>query len=63
MKIQFPASDALIKVGKGALIAAVGAALTYISEAASGLSFGEFTPVVVVGWSVFANFVRKSLGL
>jgi hypothetical protein len=45
------------------LIAAAGAALTYASAAITGLDFGEMTPIVVVGWSVFANYARKVLGL
>ena len=53
----------LIKIGKGALIASAGAALTYISAAITGLDFGEFTPLVVVVWSVFANWARKAMGL
>jgi hypothetical protein len=49
----------LQKLGKGLLIAVVGAALTYGSEWMSGADFGSWTPVVVAGWSVAVNFLRK----
>jgi hypothetical protein len=63
MSIHWPDKEELIKVGKGALIAAAGAGLTYLSEAISGMDFGELTPIVMVGWSVAANWARKALGL
>lgn len=53
--------EKLIKVGKGAVIAAVGAALTYLSEAMLGWDYGEYTPVVVAGLSILVNAIRKSL--
>jgi hypothetical protein len=49
----------LTKLGKGLLIAVLGAALTYGSEWMSGADFGSWTPVVVAGWSVAVNFLRK----
>ena len=39
-----------LKVGKGALIASVGAGLTYLSANVMGADFGMYTPVVVGGW-------------
>lgn len=45
----------LKKVGKGALIAAGGAVLTYLAEAIPGLDFGEYTPVIVAVSSVLIN--------
>ena len=47
------------KVLIGAVLAAIGAALTYLSEWISGTDFGEWTPIVVAVWSVVANFLRK----
>ena len=48
-----------IKLGKGLVIAMLGAAAVYISEFASGADFGIWTPIIVAGASVFVNFVRK----
>lgn len=51
------------KVITGAVIVAVGAALTYASDAitraATGGGLGEYGPAVVAVWSVVTNFVRK----
>ena len=49
----------LRKVGKGLLIALIGAALTYLSAYMSGADFGMYTPLVVAVWSVVTNFVQK----
>jgi hypothetical protein len=49
----------LIKLFKGALIAAAGAGLTYMAEGAQGIDFGEFTPVVVAGFAVAVNAIRQ----
>ena len=49
----------LTKLGKGLLIAVLGAALTYGGEWMAGADFGSWTPVVVAGWSVAVNFLRK----
>jgi len=46
---------------KGAGIAALGAVLTYLSTWVSGHSFGAYTPVVVMGFSVLVNAVRKAI--
>lgn len=51
----------LKKIGIGALVAVVGALLTYISQEITQIDFGEYTPVVVAMWSIFANVVRKLL--
>jgi hypothetical protein len=50
-----------LKVGKGALIASVGAGLTYLSANVMGADFGMYTPVVVAGWSIFVNLAKKFL--
>jgi hypothetical protein len=49
----------MLKVGKGALIAVLGALLTYISSEITSVNFGELTPIVVAGWSILANLGRK----
>lgn len=49
----------LTKVGKGVLIAIVGAALTYLTEWASDADFGVYTPAIVAGLSILTNIVRK----
>ena len=49
------------KIFKGFLIAAVGAMLTYGTEALPSIDLGSFTPIVVAGWSVLVNVVRKWL--
>lgn len=51
--------EELIKVAKGAAIAAVGAVLTYVTQWVSGADFGSYTPAVVAGWSIAANALRK----
>ena len=47
------------KVTLGATVAVVGALLTYITEFVTQTDFGEYTPFVVAGLSILANFVRK----
>jgi hypothetical protein len=47
------------KVGKGLLIAVGGAALTYLGQFVTGSDFGEMTPIVVAGFSVLVNYMRK----
>jgi hypothetical protein len=51
----------LKKVGKGALIAAIGAVVTYLIDLIPSVDFGVWTPVAVAGFSILANFVRKWL--
>ena len=52
-------AEDLKKLGKGMLIAVAGAALTYGSEWVAGTDFGMWTPIIVAGWSVTVNLVRK----
>jgi len=47
------------KIGIGASVAVVGALLTYLTPVVTGLNLGEFTPIVVAFWSIFANVIRK----
>jgi hypothetical protein len=51
--------EGIKKVGRGAIIAGLGAFLTYGAENLLKLDFGEWTPLVVAGLSVFINFLRK----
>jgi len=50
-----------LKIGKGALIAIIGALLTYLSQVVSGLDFGQWTPIVMAFWSIVTNAVKKWL--
>ena len=47
------------KVGVGALVAVVGALLTYVSQWVSGLDFGASTPIVMAVLTIATNVVRK----
>lgn len=47
------------KILIGLAVAVVGAGLTYVTAWISGADFGVWTPIIVAGFSVFANFVRK----
>ncbi len=49
----------IVKVAKGAAIAAAGAVLTYVTHWVSGADFGAYTPMIVAGWSIAANALRK----
>jgi hypothetical protein len=50
----------LTKLLKGALIAGLGAGLTYMAEGLQGIDFGEWTPIVVAGFAVFVNAIRQT---
>lgn len=47
------------KLGKGILIAAGGAAVTYLSQWASETDFGVYTPIVTAAAAFAVNFIRK----
>lgn len=47
------------KIGVGALVAMVGALLTYLTPVITGLDLGSATPIVVAVWSILANIARK----
>ena len=49
------------KIGKGAIIAVIGALLTYLTPIITGLDLGVYTPIVVAFWSVVTNAVKKWL--
>lgn len=57
-RFQLDAQDAK-KIAVGLGVALAGAALTYFSEVITQIDFGSWTPVVVAGFSVLANVVRK----
>lgn len=47
------------KVGAGALVAVVGALLTYLTSWIAGENFGAYTPIIVGIWTIIANVGRK----
>ncbi len=49
----------LKKIGVGALMAIIGALLTFLTETLGEIDLGQWTPIIVSGWSVFANLIRK----
>jgi hypothetical protein len=51
----------LTSIAKGLGIAVAGAILTYVSSIITDIDFGQYTPLVVVVWSVVANVARKFL--
>ena len=51
--------EKLLSIAKGACIAMLGALLTYITTFLSGQDFGEFTPLLVAGWSMLVNVLKK----
>jgi hypothetical protein len=48
---------------RGALVAAAGAAATYVYQHLSGAALGDATPVAVALFSVLVNYVRKAAGI
>ena len=57
-KFTFNKQDAL-KILKGAGIAGLGAAATYLATEIKGIDFGQWTPFVAMGAAVLANIIRK----
>ena len=51
----------LRKIGVGAIIAVLGALVTYGAEQIPNIDFGVYTPVAVAVASVIVNTVRKLL--
>lgn len=49
------------KILVGALMAILGALLTYITETIGQVDFQDYTPIVVAVWSIIANIARKYL--
>lgn len=43
------------KIGKGAIIAILGALLTYGSDIILNINFGTYTPIAVAVWSILVN--------
>jgi len=50
-----------IKIGKGLLVAVIGAIITYLTDLIPSIDWGMWTPFVVSGFSVLVNIVRKWL--
>lgn len=48
-----------VKVGKGAILAGLGASAVYLVEALPGFDWGLFAPVATAVIGVLANYVRK----
>lgn len=46
------------RIGKGALVALVGALLVYATDTIPQVDFGTLTPLVAAGFAVLANIVR-----
>lgn len=53
--------EGLKKVGKGALIAAIGAGVIFGLEQIPTIDFGSWTPVAVAVSSILVNFLRLKL--
>ena len=52
--------EKLMSIVKGGCIAMLGALLTYLTKIISGSeSFGEWTPIIVAGWSMLVNVLKK----
>ena len=51
----------LNKIIKGAIIAIVGALLTYLSQVITTIDFGAYTPIVVAFWGIVVNTIDKYL--
>jgi len=49
----------IIAMLKGLGIAIIGAALTYLTQWLTKTDFGQYTPIVMIVWSVVANAIRK----
>ena len=49
----------LIKILKGAIIAGLGVALTYLSASITDSDFGNYTALVTAAWSVVVNAVNR----
>jgi hypothetical protein len=47
------------KLYRGAVLAIIGALLTYLSAEITQIDFGPWTPAVVAFWSTVANGVRQ----
>ena len=53
--------ESVVKMGKGAAIAAGGVALLYILEALLSIDFGPYTPLAVAILSVLINSTKEWL--
>lgn len=53
----------IVKILKGAVIAALGAGIIYALEALGGLNWGIWGPAVTALAAILVNIVRKYLGI
>jgi hypothetical protein len=58
MRLQIN-KEKLKKVLIGAVIAGLGALLTYILQYVSSMDFGQWSPVIVALCSILINLIRK----
>lgn len=56
--LSFNKTD-LKKIGKGALLAAIGAGVTLLLEGLSQIDYGPYTPLVTAAITVGINALRK----
>jgi hypothetical protein len=61
MKFSDETKAQLVKLAKGAAIAALAAVLTYAETHAGDVDFGQWTPIVVSVNAVVINLARKFL--
>ena len=47
---------------KGLLITMTGAACTYLTSFLTATDFGVYTPIIMTGWALVVNLVRKYIG-
>ncbi len=59
MTITFFNKIQLKKIAIGAGIAMLGAGLTYLSEIAAQIDFGDWTPIVTAVFAIGVNTLRK----
>ena len=59
-KLPFGKQD-LISLGKGLVIAMLGAGLTYLASYITNTNFGVYTPIVVAFGGLVINTARKAL--
>lgn len=60
MTISISKED-IAKILKGAAVAGIGAAITYLAQNVGSLNFGIYTPVVTAVAAVLVNILRKTI--
>lgn len=59
MTISFLDKEQIKKIIIGACVAGLGASITYLSDALSGIDWGVWGPIVTAVFSVLVNILRK----